>query len=149
MPIEAFRVCRRIHAALDGEGAFRAGGRWNSPGRRMVYMAESVALAVLENLVHMARQDFPTGYVRITVTLPDDLFFLSEADLRRDRTWRDLPTRNLGDAWLDARLSAVLRVRSVVILSEWNYLLNPRHPDFSNIVVRPQEPFTFDERLFA
>ncbi|HUE02378.1 MAG TPA: RES family NAD+ phosphorylase [Bryobacteraceae bacterium] len=36
------------------------GGRWNSPGRA-VYMAESIALAVLENLVHMARQDFPRG----------------------------------------------------------------------------------------
>lgn len=31
----------------------------------MVYMAQSVALAVLENLVHMSRQDFPTGYVRL------------------------------------------------------------------------------------
>jgi hypothetical protein len=65
MPLEAYRVCRGIHAALDGEGAFRAAGRWNSPGRRMVYMAQSVALAVVENLVHMSRQDFPTAYVCI------------------------------------------------------------------------------------
>jgi RES domain-containing protein len=28
-------------------------GRWNSPRRAAVYMAESLALAVLENLVHM------------------------------------------------------------------------------------------------
>jgi RES domain-containing protein len=55
MPVEVYRVCRRIHAALDGEDAFRAGGRWNSPGKRMVYTAESVALAVLENLVHIAK----------------------------------------------------------------------------------------------
>jgi hypothetical protein len=85
MPLEAYRVCRRIHAALDGQGAFRAGGRRNSPGRRMVYMAQSVALAVLENLVHMSRQDLPTGYVCILAMVPVDIAVLSEADLRADR----------------------------------------------------------------
>ncbi|HXB69720.1 MAG TPA: RES family NAD+ phosphorylase [Candidatus Acidoferrales bacterium] len=44
-----YRVCRSIHARLDGVGAMRAGGRWNSPGKRVVYMAESISLAVLEN----------------------------------------------------------------------------------------------------
>ena len=54
-----FRVCRARYARLDGTGAQLAGGRWNSPGRAVVYMAESIALAVVENLVHMTRQDFP------------------------------------------------------------------------------------------
>lgn len=148
MPFEAYRVCRRVHAAPDGEGAFRVGGRWNSPGRRMVYMAQSVALAVLENLVHMSRQDFPTGYVRITATVPDDIAILSEIDLRGNRSLKDLSTRALGDAWLDREPSAVLKVRSAVVPEEWNYLLNPRHPDFSRIVVHQPEPFVFDERLF-
>ncbi len=62
-------------------------------GRRMVYMAQSVALAVLENLVHMSRQDFPTGYVRITATVPDDIAILSEIDLRGNRSLKDLSTR--------------------------------------------------------
>jgi RES domain-containing protein len=114
----------------------------------MVYMAPSVALAVLENLVHMSRQDFPTGYVRITATLPNDIAVLSETDLRADRSLTDLSTRALGDAWLDRQPSAVLKVRSAVIREEWNYLLNPRHPDFGRIVVQQPEPFVFDERLF-
>ena len=63
MATTIYRVCRRIYASLDGEGARRVGGRWNSPGRSVVYMAQSVALAVLENLVNMSRQDYPTGYV--------------------------------------------------------------------------------------
>ncbi len=48
MAITIYRVCRRIYASLDGEGARRVGGRWNSPGRAVVYMAQSVALAVLD-----------------------------------------------------------------------------------------------------
>jgi RES domain-containing protein len=58
-----FRVCRARYARLDGAGGRHVGGRWNSPGRAVVYMAESIALAVLENLVHMTRQDFPHGHV--------------------------------------------------------------------------------------
>ena len=54
MPRRIYRVCRDIHARLDGEGAKLVGGRWNSPGRSVVYMAETVSLAVLENLVHMS-----------------------------------------------------------------------------------------------
>src|ERR1700730_2311478 len=148
MPLEAYRVCRRIHAALDGEGAFRAGGRWNSPGRRMVYMAQSVALAVVENLVHMSRQDFPMAYVCITAIVPDDIAILSEEELRLEPHLKDLPTRALGDAWLDAQPSAVLKVHSAVVPAECNYLFNPQHPDFTMIVVQRPEPFIFDERLF-
>ena len=59
-------------------------------------MAQSVALAVLENLVHMSRQDFPTGYVRITATLPNDIAVLFETDLRVDRSLTDLSTRAFG-----------------------------------------------------
>ena len=56
-----FRVCRARYARPDGAGARLVGARWNSPGRAAVYMAGSIALAVLENLVHMTRQDFPRG----------------------------------------------------------------------------------------
>lgn len=111
-------------------------------------MAQSVALAVLENLVHMSRQDFPSGYVRVTATVPDDIDVLSEADLRTDRRLKDLSVRALGDAWLDGQFSAVLKVRSAVIPEEFNYLVNPRHPGFSRIIVEPPVPFVFDERLF-
>jgi hypothetical protein len=62
----------------------------------MVYMAEGVALAVLENLVHMSRQDFPARYVRITATVGDDIAIFSEGDLRGNRSLRDFSTRGFG-----------------------------------------------------
>ena len=77
MPLRVFRVCRAIHARLDGEGARLAGGRWNSPGVAVVYMAQSVSLAVLENLVHMAREDYPSGFVLVDAEIPDHVGVLT------------------------------------------------------------------------
>jgi RES domain-containing protein len=148
MPIGIYRVCRRIHARLDGEGARRVGGRWNSPGRPMAYTAQSVGLAVLENLVHMSRQDYPTGYVIVAATIPDHVLVLDELVVRSSAGLGVLQPSALGDYWFDARLSAAFRVRSAVVPSDFNYLLNPRHLDFAQIAVQSPEPFLFDPRLF-
>jgi len=147
MPRRIYRVCRSIHANLDGEGAKRAGGRWNSPGRPVVYMAETISLAVLENLVHMARQDFPTGYVVVGAVVPENIRLLRDEDLLLGSS--DISPRRLGDQWIDSHDSAVLEVRSTVVPFEHNYLLNPRRPDFAAITVEPPVPFVFDERLFG
>lgn len=104
-------------------------------------MADSISLAVLENLVHLSGQDFPTGYVVIGAVIPEDLEILSLA--------ADAVPREGGDEWFDSQASAVLRVSSVVVPGESNFLLNPAHPDFERIVVEPARLFAFDPRLFA
>lgn len=142
-----YRVCRAIYAHLDGEGAKRVGGRWNSPGRAVVYMAETVSLAVLENLVHMAREDFPAGYVVVAATVPEQIRVQRDQDLLIES--RVIDHRQLGDQWIDSCDSAVLEVRSTIVPFEHNYLLNPQHPDFAAIAVEPPVPFVFDERLFG
>jgi RES domain-containing protein len=143
-----YRVCRARYALLDGEGAKLVGGRWNSPGRLVVYMAETVALAVIENLVHMSRQDFPSGYVCIAANLPDGVNIALEKDFRQRADLRDLSSQSLGDWWIEASESAVLEVASVIVPHEHNYLLNPAHPDFAKIVTEPPALFHFDPRLF-
>jgi len=44
-----------VKTALSGEGAHLYRGRWNSPGRPIVYLATSRALAALELLVRLTR----------------------------------------------------------------------------------------------
>lgn len=78
-----YRVCRSIHVRLDGEGAKRVGGRWNSPGRAVVYMAQSISLAVLENLVHMSKEDFPVGYMSVSALIPEGVLILTEEDIEK------------------------------------------------------------------
>ena len=148
MALRLYRVCRAKYARLDGYGARLVGGRWNSAGRPVVYMAESISLAVLENLVHMSRQDFPTGYVVVSATAPDHTVPCTEAQLRAVAPKSAVTTQELGDFWLDNRISAVLKVASSVVPKEHNFLLNPEHPDFGGIEAAEPLPFRFDPRLF-
>jgi RES domain-containing protein len=52
--MQVFRLCRNSYPPYDGEGARRAGGRWNSKGTRVLYMSENRSLSVLEILVHLS-----------------------------------------------------------------------------------------------
>ena len=149
MPVAAYRVCRRIYARLDGEGSRRVGGRWNSPGRPVVYMAQSVALAVLENLVHMSGQDYPTGHVIVEAIIPDHVRILGHTRFLDSQSSGAMIERKAGDAWLASGESAILRVPSAVVQGDWNFLINPRHLDFAQIMVEPPVPMRFDERLFG
>jgi RES domain-containing protein len=148
MAITIYRVCRRQWARLDGQGARKVGGRWNSPGNSVVYMAQSVALAILENLVHMSRQDYPTGYVVITANIPDHVRVLDHANVLFADPDKPDQTVKLGDLWVQSQASAVLRVPSAVVIGESNYLINPNHLDFAQIEVNPPAPLNFDPRLF-
>lgn len=114
----------------------------------MVYMAQSVSLAVLENLVHMSR-DFPTGYVAVAAVIPKAVDVVAESELRAERHLQGWSSQALGDYWLESGLSPVLRVSSAVVPAEFNYLLNPLHPEFAEIQVEAPVIFVFDERLFG
>lgn len=141
------RLCKAAHAALDGEGARLWGGRWNTPGRPMVYTAASPGLAVLEVLVHL---DLPPELV------PDDMVLLAihvPDDVALDRLAAQLgdaeACRRTGDAFLDAGTALGLQVRSVVVPQETNLLLNARHAAMARVRIVASEPFAFDPRLLA
>ncbi len=137
----AWRLCRLIYADLSGDGARRYGGRWNSPGRPVVYLAEHPALAALEVRVHL---DLPFEL------LPDDYVLLSVSV--RDGSIRETQTSEntvaAGNAWLEAGQTAALRVPSVLVPHAFNILLNPRHAVAANAGVASVEPFRFDPRLW-
>ena len=138
----AWRLCRAPFADLTGDGARRYGGRWNRPGRPIVYAASSAALAVLEVRVHL---DLPPEL------LPDDYLLLT-IDLR------DLATEEVvalpadpaafGDAWLRDQRSAVLQVPSLIVPESPNLLFNPAHPDAARASIIARRRFVFDRRLW-
>lgn len=153
--IEAWRLASPEHGGtvgdmLSGEGARRYGGRWNTPGRRAVYLGGSLALASMELLVHLKAPAVLEAYRKLRVRIPRALVAaVSECDLPAD--WaapRMHPgTQEMGDRWLRSRASAVLRVPSAVVIGEVNYIANPRHPDFGRIDAGTIRGFRFDARV--
>lgn len=151
MPV-IWRIVKAVYAgkAFDGEGARLNGGRWNSPGARMVYTSDSHALAVLELLTRLNDATFLPKFVVIPADLPEAL--VTEIELTKlPAHWQSHPAppelQRLGDAWVKASSSLALRVPSAVIPRQHNYLLNPEHPDFGALKILPPEPFAFDMRL--
>lgn len=139
--IAAYRIVapRWAGTAFSGEGAQKYGGRWNSPGRRAVYLAGSRALAALEMLVHLTTPGSRAKpYVLIEAWLPADAIEAAPSGPDSQR---------IGDEWLARDGSLALRVPSVLIPAEPNYLLNPAHPRFAEVAIRAPADFRFDPRL--
>lgn len=150
--LRAWRIVKGRHSekAFDGEGARLYGGRWNRPGVPAVYTSESRALATLEVLAGLQTNSPLPGYVLIPAEFDDSLVAAIELD-EVPKDWRQHPppssTQRLGDDWIARGDSAVLRVPSALVPKESNFLLNPRHPDFSAIHIGEPEPLSMDPRL--
>jgi RES domain-containing protein len=149
--VVAWRLTSRSYAdhAFRGEGARLYGGRWNSEGVAMIYLASSLALAALEQLAHLSRTDLLEGqFVRFRVVVPEKTVLeLDPGALPARWTGHVAATRALGDGWVQAKDSLALRVPSAVVPEENNYLVNPHHPDAEMLDIGAPEPFTFDPRL--
>jgi len=140
---------RYLATAWDGEGAKTSGGRWNSVGTAVVYTSATLSLALVETLVHVPSGLLP-AYTAVPIDFEDSLVAVVEAaDLLPN--WKKQPappeTRAIGDAWAASSRSALLRVPSVVVPIEFNYVINPKHRDFGRIRIGAPMPSPFDPRL--
>jgi RES domain-containing protein len=148
-----WRIASARYPALDGEGARLWGGRWNSPGRPVVYASTTAALAVLEKLVWVDPEDVPNDLHLYEIEVPDDAApELVQVD-RLPPDWTDAGAsacREIGDAWLAAGTSLALSVPSALVppdTRELNVLLNPRHAAAGAVRQASARPFAFDLRL--
>jgi RES domain-containing protein len=151
--MQLFRIGSALYPLFDGAGAFQHGARWNSPGRRVIYCAESLACCRLEMLVHIGRMSLrPVNHVAIVIEVPNDLYAAAQTLASPPPGW-DHPTAHdisqpIGDSWFDAGKSLILRVPSVAANGDWVVLLNQAHPDFAKISASAPRPLDWDERLF-
>lgn len=116
-----------------------------------MYTSGTLSLAALEYLVHVDSDILPDGLVSIRATIPDGLKIEAISASHLPLEWKDkiipVSLQQLGTDWVANAKSAVLKVPSVVIEHEWNYVLNPRHPEFSQITWDAAAVFSFDQRL--
>jgi len=150
--VTVWRLCQKRHAAdaFSGKGSRLFGGRWSPAGLRIAYSSESRSLAALEVLVNVRDPGllFAQPWAILPATIPTDLI---ERPRRVPENWRATPygseTQAFGSEWAKAERSVALQVPSSVVLGEFNYLLNPDHPDFSKIEIGAFAPFEFDSRI--
>ncbi|MGN6178463.1 MAG: RES family NAD+ phosphorylase [Mucilaginibacter sp.] len=148
-----YRIAKCNYAAdLSGAGARLYGGRWNSIGQPMVYMAASPSLAVLEVLVHLPPSIFPANFCLAEFDISDNSILTADnASLPDD--WQDvsppIALKRLGDAFLKQNKYLLMKVPSVIVPQEFNYLLNPLHTDAAKIKLVEKKAFSFDARLVS
>jgi RES domain-containing protein len=149
-----YRILRRPFSKkpLDGEGAYRFGGRWSSAGVRLAYTAEHLSLAMIEYFVHIDADDAPRDLVVVTAEVPAGVLRVAVAAKQLPANWRRSPAppslAAIGDAFAASGRAAILVVPSALAPAESNWLVNPRHPEFAKIRVHPPEKFSYDSRLF-
>ena len=158
MSILAWRVVPRQFSEppfnpFDGEGASMHGGRWNSKGTPVVYTSASVSLAILEKLVHSeGKVSALLGCVMFELTIPDNLVWIvppASLPAGWDTSAGATELKPFGDAWVSAAQTPVMRIPSAVVATEFNFVLNPRHPEFPRLAIGGRQPLPIDPRLLG
>jgi RES domain-containing protein len=153
--MRVFRIEREkyLNKTLEGIGAaLTEGYRWNSLNTYLVYTAESRALAILEVSVHLdLSEDLPTDRHYVEIEIPDEVSIIALNDEDLPEKWDEKPpileTQIIGDDFVRSNSAAVLKVRSSIVPPEFNYLINPNHPDSKKISVVSTIPLKFDKRI--
>jgi RES domain-containing protein len=149
-----YRVLRKAYARAPfaGEGAYRYGGRWSSPGVRLSYTSEHQSLAMLEYFVHLDKDDPPEDLVLAVAEIPHEV---SREHLQINAlpsNWRDEAAppelAHVGDDFVQRRLHCALIVPSALAPSEHNWLINPAHAHYAIIRTHKPEPLRYDSRMF-
>lgn len=145
------------HVTLEGLGGERTDGRWHTAarGKRIVYLTEHPAVALIEALAHLKGDPdlLPDHYQLLEVEVEDEVFsrhqiVIDESGrcprMEKPESW----TRGEGDRWLREESSALLVVPSFPSPFSLNYLLNPLHPDARLVRVVKVHRIEYDRRLF-
>ena len=146
-----YRIAKCTYADdLTGTGARLYGGRWNSEGKPMLYLASSRSLAMLEALVHLSPLVIPNNFCIAEIEVPEHS--ITELDIALlPHNWQDVSApvilKELGDDFLKKNKHLLMKVPSAIVPAEYNYLVNPQHPEAKDVRVIIKEPFGFDERL--
>jgi RES domain-containing protein len=136
-------VVRRRYTGLTGEGARLYGGRYNPPGIPAVYTSQSIALAVLEILVHVDKSEVPDDYVVMAIG-----FSGRKMSRRPGANLMGANQRDIGSFQATFYPSPVLRVPSVIVPREYNFVLLPEAAGFA-AKIEWIESLSFDRRLFS
>lgn len=136
--------------------SLRASGsanRWNKTDEYIIYAGSSRALAILELTAHRAFIRIDESYRLMVIELK-----ISEKDIQTievnnlPENWKSVEVcgilQSIGSKWYRTMQTLILKVPSLLIPKEYNFLINTQHPDFKKKVeIMEIELFEWDKRL--
>jgi RES domain-containing protein len=126
-------------------------GRWNGNGRKVIYTAESIPLAFLENMIRRKGIGFNKDFKIMIIEIPDVLAVTEVRTSDLEAGWRDFTDYSkcqpIGNAWYDGADTPVLKVPSAVLTDNFNYVLNATHPGYKKIVLLKTTDLVPDQRI--
>jgi len=145
-----YRITSPAYASdLHGTGCMYTGGRWHYKGTRILYTSEHISLAKLEILANSSA--IPRNQVLVTIEIPEGAVIRELAVEDLPDNWWHFPypgaLAQLTESWVDEKQHWVIKVPSAQSVTEYNYLLNPLHPDHVSAKVTNIEDIRFDKRL--
>ncbi|HET8859483.1 RES family NAD+ phosphorylase [Marivirga sp.] len=151
--MKVYRLSKKKYKdKLSGYGASLNGQRWNSKGTEVIYTSDSRALATSEVAVHIPIGILPKDYFMVEIEIPSSIKIKEIKNKDLPDAWDAIPSQpnsqKIGDEFVAENGFAVLKVPSVVVKGDYNYILNPKHEKFKDIKIVNTNPFPFDFRLF-
>lgn len=149
--MRVYRIGKKKFAKdLAGEGARLNGGRWNHPGISCIYTGGTRAIALVEYTAHVSEDNIPRALCFTCFEVPENsIQEIKIEDLPGN--WREWPhpvaTREFGSAMLSRVKHLLIRIPSVIIPEEFNYLINPLHPDIKKVKIVSVTDHIYDLRL--
>jgi len=126
-------------------------GRWASAGRNVIYCAESIPLAFLENMIRRQGVGFKDDYKIAIIDIPDVLEVMAIAPDDLEDGWRAFNDYTIcqekGNSWYDEMKYPVLKVPSAILLMSNNFVLNVAFPDFKKIKIIGITDLAPDDRI--
>ena len=145
-------VFRIVHKAfsqsLVGSGQ---PGRWNKSGQKVIYAAESIALAFLESMIRRQGVGFNEDFNIMFLDIPQELTITTIEPASLSPGWDDIRNHSVSQerssSWYASLETPVLKVPSVVLPHSFNFVINTEHKDFKKIKIIDLTPLVPDPRI--
>ena len=136
---------------VSGNGAAMYGSRWNSKGVPVLYTSQFISLCILESLVHLRKKEIPPTQYLLRIEIPDSKEITEISYKKIKENWQQEfeYTQWIGDQFIQNNQALVLKVPSVVVPRENNFLLNPLHAGFKKVKIISSELLELDKRLMG
>ena len=118
----------------------------------MIYAAESRVLAIVEVMVHITLANLPSDFIMVEINVSKDMQIKILKPNILDPSWNSNPfsrsTQTIGDDFVHLNKNYLLKAPSTVVEGDFNYLINPRHKNFTKMKISKAENFPFNLKIF-